>query len=96
MGSFDPEELERGAKALREINNSPHAKQVFEVMRKQEQTRLAELEAEKANYEAIQAHGDIEKQRMWAEEQRNLYQQQGQGKAQMMKYEDELTHKRMR
>ena len=32
---------------------------------------------------------------MWAEEQRNLYQQQGQGKAQMMRYEDELTHKRM-
>jgi ATPase family AAA domain-containing protein 3A/B len=26
---FDPESLERGAKALREINNSPNAKQVF-------------------------------------------------------------------
>lgn len=26
---FDPEALERGAKALREINNSPHAKQVI-------------------------------------------------------------------
>jgi hypothetical protein len=25
---FDPEALERGAKALREINKSPHAKQV--------------------------------------------------------------------
>lgn len=32
---------------------------VFEVMRKQEQTRLAELDAEKANFEAIQAHNDI-------------------------------------
>ncbi|KAL1555739.1 ATPase family AAA domain-containing protein 3C-like [Salvia divinorum] len=94
-GSFDPEALERGAKALREINNSPHAKQVFEVMRKQEQTRLAELDAEKANFEAIQAHADIEKQRKWAEDQRNLYQQQAQGKAQMMRYEDELTRKRM-
>ena len=27
---FDPESLERGAKALREINNSPHSKQVEE------------------------------------------------------------------
>lgn len=27
-GGFDPESLERGAKALREINSSPHAKQV--------------------------------------------------------------------
>lgn len=26
---FDPEGLERGAKALREINSSPYAKQVF-------------------------------------------------------------------
>lgn len=26
---FDPESLERGAKALREINNSTHAKKVF-------------------------------------------------------------------
>ena len=26
--SFDPEALERGAKALREINSSPHAKKV--------------------------------------------------------------------
>ena len=27
--SFDPEALERGAKALREINSSPHAKKVW-------------------------------------------------------------------
>ncbi|KAL2553067.1 AAA-type ATPase family protein [Forsythia ovata] len=94
-GGFDPESLERGAKALREINSSPHAKQVFEVMRKQEQSRLAELAAEKANFEAIQAHADIEKQRKWAEDQRNLYQQQAQAKAQMLRYEDELSRKRM-
>lgn len=36
-----------------------------------------------------------EKQRKWAEEQSNLYQQQAQGKAQIMRYEDELTRKRM-
>ncbi|XP_073151321.1 uncharacterized protein [Henckelia pumila] len=92
---FDPESLERGAKALREINNSSYSKQVFEVMRKQEETRLAELAAEKANYEAIQAHADIDKQQKWAEDQRNLYQQQAQAKAQMLRYEDELARKRM-
>ena len=32
---------------------------VFEVMRKQEQMRQAELAAEKAHFEAIQAHADI-------------------------------------
>uniref|UniRef100_A0A7C9E8P1 ATPase family AAA domain-containing protein n=1 Tax=Opuntia streptacantha TaxID=393608 RepID=A0A7C9E8P1_OPUST len=56
---FDPESLERGAKALREINRSPNAKQVFEVMRKQEQTRLAEVEAEKVKMAAIQLQLDI-------------------------------------
>ncbi|XP_052197851.1 uncharacterized protein LOC127804846 [Diospyros lotus] len=94
-GGFDPESLERGAKALREINSSPHAKQVFEVMRKQEQNRLAELAAEKAHYEAIQSQADIDKQQKMAEEQRNLLQQQSQAKAQMLRYEDELARKRM-
>ncbi|KAL0449929.1 UNVERIFIED_CONTAM: ATPase family AAA domain-containing protein 3 [Sesamum latifolium] len=88
-GGFDPESLERGAKALREINNLRMRN------RKQEQSRLAELDAEKANFEAIQAHADIEKQRKWSEDQRNLYQQQAQAKAQMLRYEDELARKRM-
>ncbi|KAE8655085.1 protein RADIALIS-like 3-like [Hibiscus syriacus] len=92
---FDPEALERGAKALREINNSPNAKRVFDLMRKQEQTRLGELDAEKAHYEAIQSQADIERQRKLAEEQRNLMQQQAQAKAQILRYEDELARKRM-
>lgn len=92
---FDPEALERGAQVLREINNSPDAKKVFELMRVQEKTRLAELEAEKANYEAIQKQMDIDRQRKVAEEQRNLMQQQAQAKAQKLRYEDDLARKRM-
>ncbi|KAJ4789421.1 ATPase family AAA domain-containing protein 3 [Rhynchospora pubera] len=94
-GGFDPESLERGAKALREINKSPHAKQVFEIMRKQEETRLEELAAEKAQYLANQSLTEIERQRKLAEEQRNLVQKQAQAKAQMARYEDELSRKRM-
>ncbi|XP_031096456.1 ATPase family AAA domain-containing protein 3C-like [Ipomoea triloba] len=94
-GGFDHQALERGAKALKEINSSPYHKQVFEVMRKQEKTRIAELDAEKAHFEAIQAHADIEKQQKWSEDQRELYQQQAQAKAQMLRYEDELARKRM-
>ncbi|CAI0392280.1 unnamed protein product [Linum tenue] len=92
---FDPDALERGAKALREINSSLLAKQVFDLMRRQEQTRLEELAAEKVSYEAIQAQKDIDRQRKLAEEQLNLVQQQAQAKAQMMRYEDELARKRM-
>ncbi|XP_020573097.1 ATPase family AAA domain-containing protein 3-like [Phalaenopsis equestris] len=94
-GGFDPESLERGAKALREINSSPYAHQVFELMRKQEESRLAEIAAEKARHLAIQTQADIEKQHKLAEEQRNLIQQQAQTKAQMARYEDELARKRM-
>ncbi|KAG7026788.1 ATPase family AAA domain-containing protein 3 [Cucurbita argyrosperma subsp. argyrosperma] len=92
---FDAEALERGAKALREINSSPNAKKVFELMKNQEQARLAEVAAEKAHYEVIQAQADIDRQRKLAEEQRNLIQQQAQAKAQMLRYEDELARKRM-
>ncbi|CAL9751464.1 unnamed protein product, partial [Musa acuminata subsp. burmannicoides] len=52
---FDPEALERGARALREINSSSQAKKVFELMRKQEETRQVELTAKKAEFQAIQA-----------------------------------------
>lgn len=92
---MDPEALERAAKALREINNSKNSKQIFDVMKKQEQTRQTELSAEKAHFQAQQAHADIERQRKMAEEQRNLVQQDAQRKAQVMRYEDELARKRM-
>ncbi|GFY81816.1 AAA-type ATPase family protein [Actinidia rufa] len=36
---FDPEALERGAKALREINTSSHSKKVIEVMKKSKKRR---------------------------------------------------------
>ncbi|GAA0176297.1 hypothetical protein LIER_42059 [Lithospermum erythrorhizon] len=56
---FDAGALERAAAALRKINSSQYAQQVFGIMRSQEQTRQAELSAEKAHFEAIQAHRDI-------------------------------------
>ncbi|KAF8379010.1 hypothetical protein HHK36_028437 [Tetracentron sinense] len=52
---FDPEALERGVKALREINSSSHSKKVFETIKKQEETRQAELTAKKAEFQALQA-----------------------------------------
>ncbi|KAK9093929.1 hypothetical protein Scep_025398 [Stephania cephalantha] len=92
---FDPEALERGVKALREINSSPNAKKVFEVMKKQEETRLAELGAKKSEFQALQAQQETERQRVIYEEQKKLVQQQAQTKAQMARYEDELARKRM-
>ncbi|KAB1223616.1 ATPase family AAA domain-containing protein 3 [Morella rubra] len=55
---FDPEALERGAKALREITSSTNAKKVFEVIKKQEETRQAEMEAKAAEFKAMQAQAE--------------------------------------
>lgn len=92
---FDPEALERGAKALREITSSSQAKKVFEVIKKQEETRQAELEAKVAEFKAMQAQAETERQRVIYDEQKKLAQHQAQTKSQMARYEDELARKRM-
>lgn len=92
---FDPEALERGAKALREINSSSEAKKVFELMKKQEETRQAKYAARQSEYQALQAQHETDRQRVIYEEQKKLVQQQAQTKAQMARYEDELARKRM-
>ncbi|XP_002982368.2 ATPase family AAA domain-containing protein 3-B [Selaginella moellendorffii] len=92
---FDPEALERGAKALREINSSPHSKKVFELMRKQEDSRQAEEATRRAEFQAVQAQHETDRQRVMYEEQKKLVQQQAQTKAQISRYEDELARKRM-
>ncbi|AQK74029.1 ATPase family AAA domain-containing protein 3C [Zea mays] len=91
----DPETLERMARALREINNSPLAKQVFGLMRKQEETRLTELEAEKVQYAIYEKLRDMERMEKKAEDYRNSLQQEAQVKAQALRFEDELARKRM-
>ncbi|KAL7003805.1 hypothetical protein U1Q18_004949 [Sarracenia purpurea var. burkii] len=92
---FDPEALERGAKALREISSSSHAKKAFEVMKKQEETRQTELAAKAAEFKAVQAQAETERQKVIYEEQKKLAQQQAQIKSQMARYDDELARKRM-
>ncbi|MCO5551099.1 hypothetical protein L7F22_004596 [Adiantum nelumboides] len=92
---FDPEALERGARVLREINSSTHAKKVFDLMRKQEETRLAEEATRRAEVAAYQSQNEIKKQQEMYEDQRKLIEQQAQTKAQMARYEDDLARKRM-
>lgn len=52
---FDPEALERGAKALREINASSHAKQVIELSKQQEITKAAEAKRDEQKNAALAA-----------------------------------------
>jgi ATPase family AAA domain-containing protein 3A/B len=52
---FDPEALERGAKALREINASSNAKQVIELSKQQEVTKQAEAKRDEQKNAAVAA-----------------------------------------
>ncbi|KAM7467579.1 hypothetical protein LguiB_015141 [Lonicera macranthoides] len=92
---FDPEPLERGAKRLRGINNSSHAKKVFEVIRKEEETKQAELTAKASEFKEMQAQAETERHRVIHDEQKKLTQQQAEIKSQMARYVDELSRKRM-
>ncbi|XP_066322415.1 uncharacterized protein [Miscanthus floridulus] len=64
-------------------------------MRKQEETRLTELEAEKVQYAIHERLRDMERMQKKAEDYRNSLQQEAQAKAQALRYEDELARKRM-
>ncbi|KAJ7982681.1 ATPase family AAA domain-containing protein 3 [Quillaja saponaria] len=92
---FDPEALERGVKALGKISSSPHGKKVFEVIKKKEETKKADLTAKVAEFKAMQAQAETERQRVIYDEQKKLAQHQAQTKSQMARYEDELARKRM-
>ncbi|QCD96095.1 ATPase family AAA domain-containing protein 3-B-like [Vigna unguiculata] len=92
---FDPEALERGVKALKEISTSPHGKKVFEAIKKQEETKQAELAAKVAEFRQMKAQHETERQKIIYDEQKKLAQHQAQTKSQMAKYEDELARKRM-
>ncbi|KAF7090618.1 hypothetical protein CFC21_093343 [Triticum aestivum] len=91
---FDPEELERGARALRQINGSRYAKLLFGLMQSQEETRLAEMAAEKVRHDIYWKVKEIEAKRKMGEEYRENLKQQSQIEAQRLRYEDELAKKR--
>merc|ERR1712176_803331 len=80
-GGFDPEALERGAKALREINKSPHAKAVFDLTKTQEITKQQEFKAEEAKMKAAAGQYGIEQEKVRGEQQRQYAQAQAQHKA---------------
>ncbi|XP_061369443.1 uncharacterized protein LOC133312287 [Gastrolobium bilobum] len=92
---FDPEALERGVRALNQVNTSTHGKKVFEFIKKREETKQTELAAKVAEFKQMQAQHETERQRIIYDEQKKLAQHQAQTKSQMAKYEDELARKRM-
>ena len=91
---FDPESLERAAKALREIQKSPYAKQAIEVSRQQEITRQKEEEKAAAQAGAEAAKYGAQAEQIRGEESRKLVSEQAKRRAEVAQYEDELARKR--
>jgi len=92
---FDPEALERGARALREIQKSPHAKSVIELSKQQEITRQQDAlkSIKEAEVQISQKQNENEKIRY--EQQRLLLQEQAKVQAKLAEYEDQMSRKRM-
>lgn len=92
---FDPSALERGAKALREMNNSPYAKQALELSKQQEVTKQTEHKEKEADYRRQAAQLEKEREQVRAQEEARLEEQRASIGAKMKQYEDELARKRM-
>ncbi|XP_004505602.1 uncharacterized protein [Cicer arietinum] len=92
---FDPQALERGAKILNDIAASPHGKNVFENIKKQEDTKQTELAAKVAEFNLMKAQHETERQRIIYDEKKKLAQHDAKIKSDMAKYKDELARKRM-
>ena len=93
--AFDPEALERGAKALREINASPYATKVLELSKTQEQTKQQEMRAKEAEAQAAAAAHAVEREKVMWSEQSRVEKERAQQSAQLKQYDDELARKRL-
>uniref|UniRef100_A0A7S2JW30 AAA+ ATPase domain-containing protein n=1 Tax=Leptocylindrus danicus TaxID=163516 RepID=A0A7S2JW30_9STRA len=91
---FDPEGLERAAKAARDLDNSRNAKAAIELIKTQELTKQHESAAKRAEMDAYSQQlrsQNIEKE---AEEARKTLDSQTQHERYRAEYQDELERKR--
>ncbi|XP_062222337.1 uncharacterized protein LOC133921469 [Phragmites australis] len=92
---FDPAPLERGVEAIDKLKKSPDPKKLFELMKKQEETRQQEIAAKKVELQKGLAELELEMKRTDYDERKKLAQQRAHIQSQMARYEDELARKRM-
>lgn len=91
---FDPEGLERAAKAARDLDASKNASSAIELIKTQEHTKQHEAAAKRAEYEAYNQQlraQNIEKE---AEEARKTLELQTDHEKRRANYQDELERKR--
>ena len=91
---FDPEGLERAAKAARELDSSRNAGQAIELIKTQEATKQHEAAAKRSEMEAYSQQLRQQNISAEAEEARKTLEAQTQHERHRSEYKDELDRKR--
>jgi len=94
LSSFDPEGLERAAKAMRELDSSRNATKAMELIKAQEATKQHEAAAKRAEMEAYAQQQRAQNIEREAEEARKTLDAQTQHERHRAEYQDELERKR--
>ena len=94
LSGFDPEGLERAAKAMRELDNSRNAAKAIELIKTQEATKQHEAAAKRAEMEAYSQQQRAQNIEREADEARKTLDAQTQHERHRAEYQDELERKR--
>ncbi|KAK4337352.1 hypothetical protein RND71_043622 [Anisodus tanguticus] len=92
--AFGSLNLEKAAKAARELEKSPLAKQILELSKEQEVTKQKDIHSKMKEYEVAVEQAKIEQKRIDHEERRKNMQEEGRIAQQKAQYEDQLARKR--
>ena len=97
-GKFDPTALERGAKAMKDLDSSPNASKAFEVIKLQEQTKQKEIQSQIERTMTERQQLAAQKAQIEGEERRKTIQEQSEQARRMAEYQaqldSELSHKK--
>ena len=91
---FDPEGLERAAKAARDLDNSRNASSAIELIKTQEMTKQHEAAAKRSQNDAYAEQMRSQNIQLEAEEARKTLDSQTQHERHRAEYQDELERKR--
>jgi ATPase family AAA domain-containing protein 3A/B len=94
LTGFDPEGLERAAKAARELDNSRNAPAAIELIKTQETTKQHEAAAKRAEMDAYTQQMRAQNIEKEAEEARKTLESQSQHDQRRAEYRDQLERKR--
>ncbi|CAJ1417648.1 unnamed protein product [Effrenium voratum] len=89
-GKFDPTALERGAKALRDLDTSPNATKAFELTKLAEQTKQKELQLEIEQQQSVRTQAAMQRNKMDADEKRKTISHQQEQERRTAEYKARL------